>query len=103
MIRIKYIGKIPEYLDGFPERCKRSCKGSIHLLPGSIKSVTPAEWDYIQKEYKHLAIQRLPDEKQPVQKIEPILEKPKQDIVKTVEAKIVSETAVKKAKIKTRK
>ena len=51
MKRVKYTGKSPEYLDGFPEKCERSCKGAIHLLPNALRDITDDELKYIRKKY----------------------------------------------------
>jgi hypothetical protein len=69
MKRVKYTGKSPEYLDGFPEECKRSCKGAIHLLPNALRDITEDEYKYIRKKYPKLKLQVVPKEKPPVARL----------------------------------
>lgn len=69
MKRVKYNGKCPEYCDGFPKDCKRSCKGAIHLLPTSIKDITDDEYKYIKKAYPKLKLLVVPKEKPSVKKV----------------------------------
>lgn len=37
----------PQQVEGFPNGCKRSCKGALHVRPGTV-AVTEDEWKYIQ-------------------------------------------------------
>lgn len=49
MIKVKYLGRSPEYLDDFPKECKRSVVGSLHFLRGSLKVITKSELEHIKK------------------------------------------------------
>ncbi len=51
---IIYYGDSPEYVEGFPKGCERSCKGSLHVLPRKAVTVTSDEYDHIQKSYGHM-------------------------------------------------
>jgi hypothetical protein len=68
MMRVKYTGKTPEYPDGFPEKCERSCKGAIHLLPQRQLDITEDELKFIRKKYPKLKLVEVPKEK-PVAKL----------------------------------
>jgi len=63
MKRVKYSGKSPEYIDGFPDGCKRSCKGAIHLLPGAVRELTEDEIEFIKGLPQKVALAVLPAEK----------------------------------------
>lgn len=41
-------GLLPQQVDGFPDGCKRSCKGAVHIKPGTLL-VTDGELEYIRK------------------------------------------------------
>jgi len=49
MIKVKYLGRVPEYLEGFPDCCTRSIEGSIHLVPNGMKKMSVGEYDHIKK------------------------------------------------------
>lgn len=51
---IVYNGDSPVYAEGFSESCKRSVKGSIHLLPKKHVTVTDDEYAHIVKKYPEL-------------------------------------------------
>lgn len=53
---IVYYGDSPEYVEGFPKNCKRSCQGSLHLLPRKPTTVTSDEYEHIKKFHKHLRV-----------------------------------------------
>ncbi len=97
MIKLKYAGRYPGYLDGFPEDCKRSCKGAIHLLPGRIKEVTKDEWDYIKKAYPELSLVKLPGDVK-LKVVKEVKEESKENLVskKTKKVKASSPVKVKK-------
>jgi len=46
-----YYDYSPLYVEGFPKDCKRSCKGSIHLMPRKPITVTEGELAYIKMAY----------------------------------------------------
>ena len=76
MKRVKYTGKSPEYLDGFPEKCERSCKGAIHLLPNALKDITEDEYKHIRKKYPKLKLTVVPKEKPAVARLKaPVAQK----------------------------
>jgi hypothetical protein len=77
MKRVKYTGKSPEYLDGFPKECKRSCKGAIHLLPNALKDITEDELKFIRKKYPKLKLAEQPKEKPPVARLKAPVQTPK--------------------------
>jgi len=37
-----------QQIENFPKNCSRSCKGSIHIKPGSTKMVTSDEMEYMK-------------------------------------------------------
>lgn len=45
---IKYQGRLPECLEGFPQDCERSVEGSIHLRPGQTVELTDDEFAHIK-------------------------------------------------------
>ena len=51
---INYFGDTPIYVEGFSEECERSCKGSLHVLPRKIKTITLDEYEYIKLKYSHI-------------------------------------------------
>lgn len=69
MKRIKYTGKTPEYLDGFPKECKRSCKGAIHLMPNAIREISADEYEFIKKSFPKLKLVLVPMDKPTVMKM----------------------------------
>jgi len=40
-------GLLPQQIDGFPDDCKRSCKGALHIRSGTLP-MTVDEWKHIQ-------------------------------------------------------
>ena len=68
MKTVKYSGNTPQYIDGFPKNCERSCKGAIHLLPNALRKITDDEYAYIKKEYSDLRIILVPEGKPSVKK-----------------------------------
>jgi arylsulfatase A-like enzyme len=51
---IYYYGDSPVNVEGFPEDCKRSRKGALHLLRGRSMTITADEYDHIAKAYKEV-------------------------------------------------
>lgn len=51
---IAYYGDTPVCVEGFPENCKRSVKGALHLLPRKSMTVTADEHAHILSAYKHV-------------------------------------------------
>lgn len=47
-------GLLPQQADDFPEGCVRSCKGAVHLKPGTLL-VTDGELEHIQKSRPELS------------------------------------------------
>jgi hypothetical protein len=47
---LKYQGRLPECVEGFPEDCERSSekKGSLHLRPGQTIEMTDDEYAFIK-------------------------------------------------------
>ena len=66
---VKYMGKNPEYIDGFPEDCARSCEGAIHLMPGSLKSITDDEFNFIKKKFTWIKLAEYCDKPQKVKSV----------------------------------
>lgn len=55
---IKYQGRLPECVEGFPEDCERSqpeYKGSLHLRPGQTVELTNDEYAHIKAQRPELA------------------------------------------------
>lgn len=54
---IKYQGRLPECVEGFPEDCERSVsdKGSLHLRPGQTVELTNDEYAHIKAQRPDLA------------------------------------------------
>lgn len=48
---IMYSGNYPIYAEGFSESCKRSCVGSLHLLPKKTITVTEEEYEHLKHSY----------------------------------------------------
>lgn len=46
---IVYYGDTPVCVEGFPEDCKRSKEGALHILPRKNMTVTDQEYDHILK------------------------------------------------------
>lgn len=70
MKRVKYTGNVPEYCDGFPKDCERSCKGSIHLLPNALREITDGEYEFIKNKYPKMRLMVVPKEKPSIKKME---------------------------------
>lgn len=51
---IGYYGDTPVCVEGFPENCKRSVAGALHLLPRKSVTVTADEHAHILAKYKHI-------------------------------------------------
>lgn len=52
---IIYYGEKPEYVEGFPKGCKRSCVGALHLYPRKQMEVTADEYAHMKnKKYSWL-------------------------------------------------
>jgi hypothetical protein len=58
------VGSTHVQIDDFGVEVERSCKGSLHLHPGSVRQVTSSEWEHIQKKHPGVAsrLQVLKDE-----------------------------------------
>lgn len=52
---IKYQGRLPECVEGFPEDCERSVEGSLHLRPGQTVELTDDEYAHIKAQRPTLA------------------------------------------------
>lgn len=52
---IKYQGRLPECVEGFPEDCERSVEGSLHLRPGQTVELTDDEYAHIKAQRPALA------------------------------------------------
>jgi len=74
MVKVKYLGRAPEYLEGFPEDCKRSVVGSIHLTKGCLKKMTVQEYEFVKK--NNPAVAKLLTVIEVIKKVEPKAEKP---------------------------
>lgn len=51
---IVYYGDSPQYVEGFSPTCKRSCVGSLHLLPRRPLTVTEDEYEHLKARYPQL-------------------------------------------------
>jgi len=51
---INYYGDAPIYVEGFKESCKRSCKGSLHLLPKKPLTITHDEYEHLKEKYSYI-------------------------------------------------
>jgi len=84
-VKIQYLGKMPEYLEDFPEGCNRSVKGSVHLVPKVMKIVSRDEYLHIKETKPELAkMIRLIDERKAVVKE---VKKPKVEVKTETEEK----------------
>lgn len=45
---VKYQGRSPECLEGFPTDTERSVKGALHLRPGRTLEITDDEYAYVK-------------------------------------------------------
>ena len=45
---IKYQGKLPEHIEGFPSDTERSVEGALHLRPNRTVELTDDEFAYIK-------------------------------------------------------
>ena len=52
---VKYQGIHPECIEGFPEDCERSRKGSLHLRPGRTLELTDDEYAHLKAQRPDLA------------------------------------------------
>lgn len=52
---VKYQGKCPECVEGYPEDTERSAKGATHLRPDSALELTDDEYAYIKANRPDLA------------------------------------------------
>lgn len=54
---IKYQGRLPECVEGFPEDCERSGgkKGALHMRPGQTVEMTDDEYAFVKAHKPELA------------------------------------------------
>ncbi len=98
MKRVKYTGNVPEYIDGFPKDCERSCKGSLHLLPNALKDISDDEYDYIKKTYPKMRLMVLPKEKPAIKRVKQTEAQKFHSSSKAGESKSTKKALIKKAK-----
>jgi len=48
-MKIQYLGRSPEDVDGFPKNIERTFKGALHLKPGRVYTLSEGEYTYIKK------------------------------------------------------
>ena len=45
----------PYHIDDFKDGCQRSCKGALHFLPSSTKTITKSELEHVKEAHKAFA------------------------------------------------
>lgn len=85
MVRIQYLGSLPESVEGFPtdtkeKKFKRSSSGALYLKPRQVKCLTEDEWKWLKENRKDLRCQELKTgEKKILSKKRPVKAEPKKE------------------------